>query len=484
MREKLYERDGRGDWGKVYVATRYQPYLPAQTCESLIALAVAGMREGDSRDCVHSKIMHKAANILVRRFLASDCDTLCFIDSDAVFGAGALEELRSDVEGQRYDVLQAFTVKRGWPPEPMYLVAMPDQPRSLEAQRGRFMLSQLPLDADYIYQVDAVSLHFCLIRRWVFEKLLAPDGPDYTYWFEFEKDMGEDVTFCQRAQDVGARLGMSTRLKIGHVSDIVTGWDTMVDYYDRKLAVESGQEKPADLGRYVQFWEAQRDLSALVAEYTGEDIETVYGRSLQGGLPVADRWRVAAPMTPDQVRGFYGATPEYLYDLVKWNCSPSFQQILSGLRGVREERVLELGGGLGTLSEMLLVNGNDVTYCDVPGVLLDFARWRFERLGLGGRKRHEGSEDNHRVRFVESLSGAADPHDRVVAIDVLEHVHPDEIGRVLNALDCCLKPGGLLTVHNTWGPSAGYPQHFDHSIAWDGFIQLFTQIDSFTWRKI
>jgi len=470
MRQKLY--NVRGDWGKVYVATRYQPYLPAQTCESLIGLAVSGMRAGDGRDCVHSKIMHKAANILVRRFLESECDTLCFIDSDAVFGAGALEELRSDVEGQEYDILQAFTVKRGWPPEPMYLVAMPDQPQSIEAQRGRFMLSQLPLDGDYIYPVDAVSLHFCMIRRWVFEALLAEDGPDYTYWFEFEKDMGEDVTFCQRAQGVGARLGMSTRLKIGHVSDIVTGWDTMVDYYDRKLAVESGQEKPADLSRYAQFWQAQRDLSALVAEYTKEEPETVYGRSLQGGLPVADRWLVASPSTPDQVRAFYGRTPEYLYDLIKWNCSPLFQRILAGLRDVRRERVLELGGGLGTLSEMLLVNGNDVTYCDVPGVLLDFARWRFERLGLDC------------VRVVEGLHGAADGHDRVVAIDVLEHIHPDEIGRVLKTLDCCLKPGGLLTVHNTWGPSAAYPQHFDHSAAWDNFIQGYTQVDSFTWRKL
>jgi len=39
-----------GDWGKVFVATRYQPYLPAQTCESLIGLAVSGLRPGDVRD--------------------------------------------------------------------------------------------------------------------------------------------------------------------------------------------------------------------------------------------------------------------------------------------------------------------------------------------------------------------------------------------------------------------------------------------------
>ena len=215
-----------------------------------------------------------------------------------------------------------------------------------------------------------------------------------------------------------------------------------------------------------------------MAQYTGEDVETVYGRSLQGGLPVADAWAVAAPAMPAQVRGFYGATSEYLYDLIKWNASPSFQQVLAGLRAVREERVLELGGGLGTLSEMLLVNGNDVTYCDVPGVLLDFAKWRFERLGLDC------------VRVLEDLDQVGDEdnpvllYHRVVAIDVLEHIHPDEIDSVLAKLKYYLRRGGLLTVHNTWGPSAGYPQHFDHSAVWDEFIRGFTQVDPFTWRKL
>lgn len=463
---------GAADWGKVYVATRYQPYLPTQSCESLIALIAAGLRPGDDRGVVHSKMQHKGANILARRFLESDCDSMLFIDSDAVFGGSALEELRSDEEGQHYDILQAFTVKRGWPPEPMYLVAMPDQPQGIEAQRGRFLLSQLPLDENYIYPIDAASLHFTLIRRWVFQALIAPDGPEYTYWFEFDRDMGEDVTFCQKAQAVGARLGMTTRLKIGHVSDIVTGWDTMVQYYAHKLGIESGFEQPANLSRYAQIWQAQRDLSALVAEYTGESLETVYSRSLQAGLPVADRWQRTNPGSVEEVKSFYSQATEYLYDLIKWNASPTFQSILSRLADVRGESVLEIGGGLATLSEMLLVNGNRVAYCDLPGTLLDFAKWRLQRAGLD------------RVWFVEELEGVGNGYNRVVVVDVLEHIHPDAIEHTLNRIHHALKPGGLLIAHNTWGPSPGYPQHFDHRAAWQRFTQHFTQEDDVTWRKL
>ena len=133
------------NWGKVFIATRYQSYLPAVTCEALIGLVQFGMREGDQRDAVFLKTMHKAANMLARKFLESNCDSLCFIDSDAVFGTNALEELRSDPEGWEYDVLQAFTVKRGWPPEPMFLTLQPEQPQGDERLRGLHLETNLPL---------------------------------------------------------------------------------------------------------------------------------------------------------------------------------------------------------------------------------------------------------------------------------------------------------------------------------------------------
>lgn len=459
------------DWGKIFVVTRYQPQLPARTCESFIELFCKGLRPGDQRDYVHSKTMHKAANMLARKFLQSACDSICFIDSDAEFGWQALNELRDDVEGQDYDVLQAFATKRGWPPEPMYLIDMPDQPTGLDARRGYYVMTGLPLDPDFIYPVAAVSLHFTLIRRWVFEALLDPDGPEHTYWFEYSRDMGEDTTFSFNARRVNAKLGMTTRLKVGHIGEMTTGWDTMSDFYAQKFAREIGEPAP-DLRRFLPYWEAQKQLSALVAEFTGEPADLVYQRSLQGHLPVADRWKREHPQSADDVRGFYGSSADYLYDLIKWNASPAYQRILSVLKPVRDERVLEIGGGLGTLAEMLLVSGNRVDYHDLPGVLLDFARWRLQRL------------PDPQVNFLADPRGSqSEVFDRVVAVDVIEHIHPDEIGELLFQLHRVLKPGGALTVHNNFEVSATYPQHFDHSAVWAEFVQQFTQLDDFTWRK-
>jgi len=466
------------DWGKVFIGLRYQPYLPAYTCESLIGLVQFGMRPGDRRSFVYSKTMHKAANTLAREFLESDCDALCFIDSDAVFGTNALEELRSDPEGREFDVLQAFTVKRGWPPEPMFLTEAPDQPQSNDRLRGVHLVTNLPLDSDRIYPVDAVSLHFTLIRRWIFEKLLEAEGPRFTYWFEYSRDNGEDVTFSHHARQVNAKLGMTTRLRVGHVSEVITGWDTMVDYFDRKFAYAAG-EPPASLERFKPYFKAQKQLAELVAEFTGEDAELVYQKSCTGVLPVADKWNVEQPQTVDQVRAFYGTTPQYFYDLVKWNATPAFQRILNRLAEVQGEKIFEIGGGLGTTTEFLATRGNRVDYYDVPGVLSDFAKWRFARLN--------GFSQNIRmVERGEVINGNGAGYDRVVAIDVIEHLHPDEFDPVVDGLATGLRPGGVLFAHNNWSDQNGmYPFHFDHTARWAAFVARhgLVQVDDFTWKK-
>jgi len=202
--------DSKG-WGKILVGRRYEPYCPADAAEAYTGLVQFGLREGDQREAEYSKTMHKAANNLARKLLASDCDSICFIDSDAVFGTDALAELRDDPEGWDYDVLQAFTTMRGWPPMPMAFAEWPDQPRDNERLRGMHFTTFLPLDAAHVYNVPAVSLHFTLVRRELFERLLEPEGARYTYWFEYARDMGEDINFSLRARAAGAKLGMTTK---------------------------------------------------------------------------------------------------------------------------------------------------------------------------------------------------------------------------------------------------------------------------------
>lgn len=461
------------DWGKVFVARRYEPMAPSEAGENYADFVAKGMRPGDLRDREFNKTMHWAANSLARKFLKSDCDSILFIDSDAVFEKRTLELMRTDPEGMEYDVLQAFTVKRGYPPEPMYFVEFPEQPTSLQSRmHGVHFMTQLPLDPHFIYDADAVSLHFTLIKRWIFEQLLEPAGPDHTYWFEYSRDQGEDMTFSVNARKVGARMGMTTKVKVGHAGLMVTGWASMIDYYHLKFAVAAGEPAPS-AEHLQQYFIAQQSLAALVAEYTGETPEQVMLKANSGAYMVRDAWRVKEPKSGAEVFAFYSDTPAYLYDLVQWNASPAFQKLLAKLAYVRGERVLEIGGGIGTLTEFLAGRGNTVDYYDVPGVLLDCARWRFARLPFA-----------ERIRIIEALEFGV--FDRVIATDVIEHLHPEQVALTLEELARALKPGGVLFAHNNWSNDNGlYPQHFDHAAAWCAFLEKwqFRQISEYEWRK-
>lgn len=462
------------DWGKIMIARRYEPFSPSDAAECYTSLAQWGLREGDVREAEFNKTMHWASNRLARKLLKSDCDSICFIDSDAIFGSQALEELRSDPQGWDYDVLQAFTVKRGYPPEPMYFVEFAQELRSPEAQaRGTHFTTQLPLDPDFIYEAGAVSLHFTLIRRWIFEKLLDPLGPERTYWFEYKQDQGEDMTFSVNARRAGARMGMTTRLKVAHGSYVQMGWASMIEYYDAKFRAQSGEPPPSVEGLH-KYFSAEFALAQLLGEYTGETPDEIMIKATSAAHVIRDEWNIADPKTPAEFERFYATQAHYLYDLVHWNASPMYQRILRMLAEVKGERVLEFGGGLGTLTEYLATRGNRVDYCDVPGVLLDFARWRFRRLN--------GYADNIRVVSEWELGA----FDRVVAIDVLEHLHPDSAEVVIEGLILTLKPGGYLVAHNEWDKHDGrYPQHFDHSAIWSALIEKYrmVEVSEMVWQK-
>ena len=75
--------------------------------------------------------------------------------------------------------------------------------------------------------VDAVGLHFCLIRRKVFSGVAGPD------WFWYPKRTrpdehrkSEDVAFSESALAAGFKIGSTSKVQTGHYSVMPTGWET------------------------------------------------------------------------------------------------------------------------------------------------------------------------------------------------------------------------------------------------------------------
>lgn len=428
------------DWGRILVSTRLEKQVTPRFFRAWSELITHGLRPGDGFYSVAGKVAHKAQNDVVRRFLATGCDTLLTLDSDADVARDFVEQFRTYEPGFAYDILQAFYPRRGWPPRAIWMK------RSALGD----MMEYLITDPNRISDVDAVGTHACLFRREVFERMLGDNDPATFEWFFYPRhqEQSEDIAFSLEAQAAGFRLGATTAVRAGHVAEITTTWDTYQEY------LQITGRTPL-LARYD-------DLAHQVAAFTGESVEMVIAKAANGSRNVCDAWESKTPATAEQERAFYGAGDNgYLYDLLSWNCQPLYERILAPLKVMGgNQRVLVIGAGLGTEADVM-ADHNEVTCFELPGALKDFAMRR-----LGRRV-----DWLHGDTLIDALDPDDDPFDVIVAIDTFEHIHPDDLQGVFSALSWVLGPKSALYAHNNWEQQDIYPMHHDHRAAFDAWCE-------------
>jgi len=434
------------DWGKILVGTRLEKTVSSRFFQVWTDLVLHGLRTGDSSVSVRGQVAHKASNALVRLLLDSDCDTLFMLDSDADIEPDFLARFRDYEPGFDYDILQAFYTRRGWPPRAIWMRnnALGD------------MMEYFVTDPDTIEDLDIAGTHCVFIRRQVFEGMVLGSDPKKHEWFFYprHKEESEDGAFSKEAKKKGYRIGGTTHVKAGHISELTTGWDIYLHYLDTT-------------GR-LPLIDRYRELSGLVSQFTGEDQNLVVAKAAKGNETVKDAWEWAKPTGVDSVADFYGSDDNgYLYELLNWNCQPNYESMTAPLKEVEDQRVLIIGAGLGGEYQNLK-DKNEVDVFELPGVFRRFLKFRFPDINILPADR------------VYRLQGK---YDLIVALDVLEHVHPDEIGPTLDAIGLLLAPNGQLYAHNNFGEFDKYPMHFDHSKVFDSWSSQFERLGDMAWVK-
>ncbi len=167
-------------------------------------------------------------------------------------------------------------------------------------------------------------------------------------------------------------------------------------------------------------------------------------------LMAAEKWENKKPQTREEVEGFYKGEDFYLYELIPWNYNnPVYRERIAPLLHYRNQNILEIGAGIGSLCIALAYAGNNVTYCDISDTLCSFAKQRFEDRGLN-------------IHIVQNLTGLCG-YDIVVANDFFEHIHKDALPGLLKEVSSVLKDGGILYHRSNWGQQDIFPIHYDHS---------------------
>ncbi len=188
-----------------------------------------------------------------------------------------------------------------------------------------------------------------------------------------------------------------------------------------------------------------------LARFLGITFEEAQQRVEQYSVGMAaEKWGTKNPKTKEQVENFYKEEDFYLYELISWNYANSlYQSFCQPLLHYHGKKILEIGGGIGSLCIALAYAGNQVTYCDISEVLCRFAKQRFGDRGLN-------------IPIVKNLTGLRD-FDIVVANDFFEHIHKDALPKLLKEIASVLKDDGFVYHRSNFGQQDIFPMHFDHS---------------------
>ena len=383
---------------------------------------------------IQPDVTHVARCRAGEALLKTDFTHILMLDQDHIHDAYIVQKMaRWVIENPERMVVAGLYFNRREPYEPLAWA---------KDERGR-MCRIMDWTPGIIDNIEMCGTGCMLINREVFEKIKRP-----WFWYdhagieEAKADFvypTEDIWFCNRVREAGMMISLDTTIKMPHAR---TEWVDETSYRDYAVAHAVEDRKVEAIAKLLD-----------VASDTLEEM------ARRGGLSVKEAWEKARPQMLEEVEAFYGSKDSgYFTDLINWNRSPLYQKIIKPLKDVSDKSVLVIGPGIGGEIDALLGMGNKIAAWELPGALRKFLiSFYKDEVDFQGTK--------------------TAPFDLVVAIDVIEHVHPDALSDFLDSITDVIKPGGKLYCHNNFAQQDLYPMHYAENEAvfeaWaaDNFIQ-------------
>ena len=128
------------------------------------------------------------------------------------------------------------------------------------------------------------------------------------------------------------------------------------------------------------------------AEFSGIPLDVVVERVANFHRINADDWNaLGASSFSERAATFYESSHNFIFGILSANPSPNAvieklnrfnPRILEAIRAHPGKKFFEFGGGIGVFCEIAARMGKHVYYMELPGIVFDFAQWRFSKLGL------------------------------------------------------------------------------------------------------
>lgn len=194
-------------------------YLVAIPCFDMVhtdfMLSMLNMQRVGECYCqvVKSSLIYDARNKLVQQAIDNGFDRILWLDSDIVFDPDLMVRLAKHIDdGLEY--VSGLYFKRQYPTEPVVFQTI------TQVQDGKELVTKALVYKDYpkdqLFEVDATGFGAVMmtvdLAKGVRSKFGLPFSPHL--------GLGEDMSFCWRAKQVGAKLYCDSRIKLKHIGSI------------------------------------------------------------------------------------------------------------------------------------------------------------------------------------------------------------------------------------------------------------------------
>ena len=183
---------------KVLIAVPALDTMPVQTAYCMLSL---------KRDCPSKYSFfvrascQDARNMLAAEAVNTGADRVLWIDSDMAFEPDLLQRLSAGIDAG-WDVVSSICFKRQLPLVPVIY-------KTLNAETSKAE-PYLDYPRDTIFPIAACGFGAVMTTTDIIRRI--GNNP-----FDLVGHLSEDLSFCARATEVGARIACDSRVKVGHV---------------------------------------------------------------------------------------------------------------------------------------------------------------------------------------------------------------------------------------------------------------------------
>ena len=181
--------------------------VPVRFLDSMIRME---RPEGTEVVIVSNSLIYDARNRLADRAVKDGFDRLMWLDSDMAFDADLLLRLSADLDEGREMVCGLYFTRRQ-PCKPCIYSCLRNT-----TSTGRSIPWVIPYKGyprDSVFEVAGCGFAAVMMTTDLIRKIREKFGPQ-PFWPM--PGFGEDLSFCLRAKDTGAKIWCDSRIRVGH----------------------------------------------------------------------------------------------------------------------------------------------------------------------------------------------------------------------------------------------------------------------------